>query len=227
MVPFSPLQNYQGPVPLFPLPNVVFFPHTELPLHIFEPRYREMVQDAMSHDGLIGMVLLKAGWEKEYQGKPPIYRMGCLGRIDHIERFPDGRYNLVLRGINRFLLTEIESGKSIRKAKVEMIRESDESISPRRGVELRNSLFEAFSKMIEPPPWGFTVFSAPNLSLGILGDMIASCLPIDVQQKQRILEAVRVESRISALVKILEQEDERGRRVRIKQLPFVRELARS
>src|SRR5258707_12444208 len=89
-------------LPLFPLPNVVLFPNVFLPLHIFEPRYREMVADALAGDRLIGMVLLKPGWERNYEGRPPIYSTGCSGVIAHHERLGDGGYNIMRRGGERF-----------------------------------------------------------------------------------------------------------------------------
>ena len=71
---------------IFPLPNVVLFPNVFLPLHVFEPRYRAMVADALNGDRMIGMVLLRPGWEGEYEGRPPIYAVGCAGLITHAER---------------------------------------------------------------------------------------------------------------------------------------------
>ena len=89
-------------IPLFPLPNVVLFPNVFLPLHIFEERYREMVADALAGDRIIGMVLLRPGWEEDYEGRPPIYPVGCAGLITHAERLGDGRYNIVLQGLEKF-----------------------------------------------------------------------------------------------------------------------------
>src|SRR2546426_2231703 len=89
-------------LPLFPLPNVVLFPNVFLPLHIFEPRYRDMVALALATDRLIGMVLLRPGWEGNYEGRPPVFPIGCSGVITHVERLDDGRYHLVLRGVDRF-----------------------------------------------------------------------------------------------------------------------------
>src|SRR5438874_10875680 len=89
-------------LPLFPLPNVVLFPNVFLPLHIFEPRYRDMVADALASDRLIGMVLLKPGWERDYEGRPPVYPIGCSGVMTHAARLPHGRYNILLRGVERF-----------------------------------------------------------------------------------------------------------------------------
>src|ERR1700674_1939237 len=88
-------------LPIFPLPNVVLFPNVFLPLHIFEPRYREMVADALESDRLIGMALLRPGWEPEYEGRPAVYPIGCSGVITHFERLAGGRVQLVLGGVGR------------------------------------------------------------------------------------------------------------------------------
>src|SRR5438552_18936945 len=101
-------------LPIFPLPNVVLFPNVFLPLRIFEPRYREMVGDALDSDRLIGMVLLKPGWEPDYQGRPDVYGVGCSGVITHDERLTDGRFNIVLRGLDRFRVVAEEPGRSYR-----------------------------------------------------------------------------------------------------------------
>jgi len=86
-------------IPIFPLPNVVLFPNVFLPLHIFEPRYRAMVADALKGDRIIGMALLRPGFEASYEGRPPVYPIGCAGVITHTDPLPDGRSNIVLRGL--------------------------------------------------------------------------------------------------------------------------------
>ena len=73
-------------IPLFPLPNVVLFPNVFLPLHIFELRFREMVTDALHSDRIIGMALLRPGWEEDYEGRPPVYSVGCAGLITNFEQ---------------------------------------------------------------------------------------------------------------------------------------------
>jgi uncharacterized protein len=100
-------------LPLFPLPTVVLFPNVFLPLHIFEPRYRQMVADALNGDRMIGMVLLKPGFEAEYEGQPAVYDVGCSGLITHVERLPDGRFNIVLRGLEKFRLLEEEEPAAV------------------------------------------------------------------------------------------------------------------
>src|SRR5260370_35090840 len=118
------LQNFSGIARLFPLPNVVLFPHLVLPLHIFEPRYRQMTTDALAGDRLIAMVLLQTGWEPHYEGLPALYPIACLGRIQAEQRLPDGRFNLQVRGLTRVrILEEINDDKLYRSAKVEMLQE--------------------------------------------------------------------------------------------------------
>jgi Lon protease-like protein len=92
-------------IPIFPLPNVVLFPSVFLPLHIFEPRYREMLSDALRGDRIIGMVLLKGGRD-DIEEPPPVYPIGCAGLVSHAETLPDGRSNIILRGLQRFRIVE-------------------------------------------------------------------------------------------------------------------------
>ena len=114
----APTVDAAPALPLFPLPNVVLFPNVFLPLHIFEPRYRAMVADALEGDRLIGMVLLRPGWEGDYEGRPPVFPTGCAGLITHHERLPDGRYNIVLRGLEKFRILDEDASRSYRIARV-------------------------------------------------------------------------------------------------------------
>src|SRR5687768_14710148 len=98
-------------LPIFPLPNVVLFPNVFLPLHIFEPRYRQMVGDALAGERMIGMVLLQPGANAD-EGAPAVYDVGCAGLITHVERLADGRYNIVLRGLERFRVVGEEQPSS-------------------------------------------------------------------------------------------------------------------
>jgi uncharacterized protein len=105
-------------VPVFPLPNVVFFPETYLPLHIFESRYREMVHDVSGQGDCIGMALLKDGWEDEYEEDPPIYPIGCVGRIISSHKLADGRLNIVLQGLHRCTFEEQNVSTPYRQARI-------------------------------------------------------------------------------------------------------------
>lgn len=109
-------------IPLFPLPNVVLFPKTLRPLHIFEPRYRKMVEAALEGEHLIGMILLKEGWEDQYEQTPPVERRGTLGKIVQSNKLPDGRYYVTLLGISVFDIEEEIDHESWRTGLVSVLR---------------------------------------------------------------------------------------------------------
>ena len=110
-------------IPIFPLQDIMLFPGASRPLHIFEPRYREMVADALAGDRIIGMVMLHAGYEDEYAGNPPIYDIGCAGVITNVQRLEDGRYNIVLSGLVKFRITSEDQSRSYRVAEIEALPE--------------------------------------------------------------------------------------------------------
>ncbi len=108
-------------IPIFPLQDVMLFPGASRPLHIFEPRYREMVADALEGDRIIGMVMLRPGYEDDYAGNPPVYDIGCAGVISNVERMPDGRYNIVLQGLARFRIASEDQSRSYRVATIDVL----------------------------------------------------------------------------------------------------------
>src|SRR5437660_4656510 len=101
---------FDGTTRLFPLPNVVLFPRVTLPLHIFEPRYRQMTADALAGDRLITMALLKPGFEAEYDQRPPLYPVACLGKILADQQMEDGRYHILLLGLSRVRILNVVRG---------------------------------------------------------------------------------------------------------------------
>src|SRR5437773_2070155 len=121
----SPLAGFTGTARLFPLPNLVFFPNVMQPLHIFEPRYRQMTAEALEGDRLIALALTRPGWEKDYAASPAIYSVATLGVIAADQRLDDGRYNILLRGLSRIqVLQEVPHDKLYRKAKAELLLEA-------------------------------------------------------------------------------------------------------
>ena len=139
-------------IPLFPLPNVVLFPAALLPLHIFEPRYRAMIADALDGERLIGMVMLRPGWEGHYEGTPPVYPVGCAGFITHADRLADGRYNIVLRGLEKFRIAHErrarEGVEMYRVARVESIVEAAAHRSAAALGEARKRLERLIAKRL-------------------------------------------------------------------------------
>jgi len=106
-------------IPIFPLPNFVFFPEVTAPLHIFEPRYRQMIAEVEQSDGIIGMSMLKGDWERDYHAFPDMYEIGCAGRVSALTRLPDGRYNLMLDGFSEFRIVRESHERVYRTAEVE------------------------------------------------------------------------------------------------------------
>lgn len=110
-------------IPIFPLQDIMLFPGASRPLHIFEPRYRDMIADAMEGDRIIGMVMLRPGHEDNYDGNPPIYDIGCAGLLSNIERLSDGRYNVIVQGLKRFRITGEDQRQTYRIASINVLDE--------------------------------------------------------------------------------------------------------
>lgn len=132
-------------VPVFALPNVVLFPKTYLPLHIFEPRYRQMVADAAAGGQCVAMALLKEGWEADYYGHPAIYPIGCVGRLLSVETLPDGRSNILLQGLERYEIQEEFFEKPYREARVTLKKAA---VEPSLAPEVRQVLMKVLEKYL-------------------------------------------------------------------------------
>ena len=189
-------------LPLFPLPNVVLFPNVFLPLHIFEPRYREMVADALAGDRMIGMVLLCPGWDHDYEGRPPVYPIGCSGVLTHNERLPDGRYNLGLRGIERFRIVEEDHARSYRRALVEPLGERALSELDLAVIRRQRSRIET---MLGPSQSGAGDSRMPaSMPDQDLVNALAQYLDLEPLEKQALLEKPCLRSRAESLAELLE-----------------------
>jgi Lon protease-like protein len=199
-------ENFSGVARLFPLPNLVLFPYVLQGLHVFEPRYRQLTADALADDRLISLVLLQPGWEKDYEGRPPLARVGCLGRVVADQQLPDGRYNLQLRGLSRFrVVEEIDNGKLYRSARVELLSDQD---PPAAGQDA--AVRRALEGLL--PPWCpgsgnnlglFRKLLRSALPLGTVCDVLAYALPIPVAAKQELLEMLAVRKRADRLAALL------------------------
>ena len=189
-------------LPLFPLPNVVLFPNVFLPLHIFEPRYREMVADALASDHMIGMVLLRHGWDRDYEGRPPVYPIGCSGVITHAERLHDGRYDIVLRGLDRFRIVEEDHARSYRRAIVEPVPDR----SPLAGTE-RRIIHDCRTKLeailVSDPHVGDARIPAAMADEDLI-NALAQYLDLEPLEKQALLQKPCLRTRAEMLVELLE-----------------------
>lgn len=200
------LLDFEGPCRLFPLPGVVMFPHAVLPLHIFEPRYRQMTQDALAGDQRIAIVQLRPDALRKWAGEPEIESIGCLGKILSHERLPDGRFNLLLHGRKRIrIVRELEVRTLYRQADIEILE--DQEIAPHKSlieaelIELyrhvaRNAdgLDPDLDEMLDAPP-----------PLGIVTDILAQALGLPASLKQTLLAELNVNSRAERLLRVLRQ----------------------
>lgn len=190
-------------VSLFPLPNVVLFPSVFLPLHIFEPRYRQMVSDALASDRMIGMVLLRPGWERDYEGRPPVYPIGCAGVMTHVEPLADGRYNIVLRGMERFRIVEEIDGRPYRRAAMEPLAERELTAADRTAIAAHRAKLEA---MLAPAV--AKAGADPRMPSAMADDdlinALAQYLDLEPLEKQALLERDCLRSRAESLVDLLE-----------------------
>ena len=190
-------------IPIFPLPNVVLFPNVFLPLHIFEPRYRAMVRDALASDRIIGMVLLRPGFEADYAGRPPVYPIGCAGLITHSEPLSDGRYNIVLRGLEKFRMTREEGGQPYRLAQVEALAEAAQDNDKPAMHQHRRRLESLLAAAMEHRGSGEPKLP-PHISDDDLVNALAQYLALEPIERQALLECDGVLSRCGALVELLE-----------------------
>jgi Lon protease-like protein len=196
--------TFSGRVPIFPLPNVVLFPHGLLPLHIFEPRYREMTRAALDGERLIAMALLKPGWEADYQGRPPVYDVVGVGRILQDAKLPDGRYNLLLAGVGRARILEEVQSEPFREARVELLASKPAvGASAERRKRLLLSFYAAKLKEALPP--GQEVPAPPDdVPLGDLCDLVLSVLALEVGLRQEFLAELDVDLRAGRLLKLIQ-----------------------
>ena len=189
-------------IPIFPLPDAVLFPHVFLPLHIFEPRYREMVADAIAGDRIIGMTLLQPGFEVAYEGRPSIYSVGCAGVITHSEVLSEGRYNIVVRGIEKFRVLGEDQSRSYRLAQIEAIPESltgdARTLMRQQRQRLEAVLVAAVERSGSEPRF------PPAVGDEDLVNALAKYLAFEPVERQALLECEGVLARCSALIELLE-----------------------
>jgi len=188
-------------IPLFPLPEVVLFPTVSRPLLIFEARYREMVADALKGTRIIGTVLLRPGHESEYEGRPPIYDVGCAGEIQAYEQLPDGRYVILLRGLTTFRVVSEDQRKVYRLARIEPVaellkKEELGALSTLR-ERLAQLLYTVLPLDADPPD--------PALDDAEFVNVTAQNLGMPEPVRQELLEQNSVLARARALVERLEK----------------------
>ena len=201
-------------IPIFPLPDVTLLPNVRRPFHVFEPRYRAMIADALEGDRIIGMVHLEPGYEADYQGRPPVYAIGCAGVIVGSERLPDGRYNIVLEGLTRFQIVSEDESRPYRLATVESL---DEALAEEdRPVleERRRQLEEALTDLFPGADLRLAEFSDVEIV-----DELSLTLPLAPARRQELLEADGPLARASRLIGLLRGSVQAARQARTNGAP--------
>ena len=191
--------------PLFPLPDVVFFPKTLLPLHVYEPRYRALASEALEQDGIICTALLKPGWESDYYGSPEVYPVGCVGKIVQHQKLPDGRYNITLDGIAKVSIESQVRLEPYRLVRVKPMEDDSTWARGRRAAEEAAELMRLFRQVHEG--------QAPSILLAeMLGqemtpesilNTVALNLNAEPEVKEQLLEMDSLDQRYQAVLQIL------------------------
>jgi hypothetical protein len=187
-------------IPIFPLPDVVFFPETVLPLHVFEPRYRRMVGDCLAGDRRLAVVMLQPGWEQDYRGRPPVHHVAGAGEIIHAEALPGGRYNILLDGRMRVRIEEElpreHPYRMVRARRLPDVPPADPAVLSERLLTLR----AVHGKLLEVMGQGhadvFGRLTSAGMGPGAVVDRIVAAVVPDAAVRQRILETPDVSERL-------------------------------
>jgi len=186
-------------IPVFPLPDLVFFPETLLPLHVFEPRYRQMVADCLDGDRRLAVVRLTPGWEADYYGRPPVCEVAGAGEIVRHQPLPDGRSNILLRGFARVrIVEELSPTRPYRVVRAEVLEDRYPPGGPEALAERLETLKASYLRLLErlgqthPGVLG-ELGGAPA---AVVIDRIASAAVPDATLRQKVLETLDVAARL-------------------------------
>ncbi len=186
---------------IFPLPGALLFPGMHLPLHIFEPRYRALVSDAMARDRRIGMIQPRPMFSGDAD-RPPLFDLGCVGRIAEVEAMDDGRYNLILEGVALFrVVRELDVTTAFRQVEAELLPNPQDqllSMGRRASLEVESRSFaDAQGYAVDWDQVG-------RLDDESLVNGIAQIAPFDAAAKQALLEAPDLEARAELIIQLLQ-----------------------
>lgn len=188
---------------IFPLTGALLFPRSMLPLHIFEPRYRALVADALARDRRIAMIQPR---EEEQQNRPPaLYDIGCVGRISHVEALDDGRFNIVLEGISRFRMTaELDRVSPFRQIEGILDIYDDDAEPPPLPLMLRAALEQEARRFAEIRGYTVDWDAVGRLDDETLVNGIAQVAPFDGAAKQALLESADIVERADLLIQLMQ-----------------------
>ncbi len=202
------LSEFSGQAPIFPLPNVVQFPQTMLPLHIFEERYQAMLESALDGEKMIAMGVLKPGWEDNYSGNPDLYSTVCLGSIVQHEALEDGRSNIILYGLSRARVQEIITPRPFRTAKLQLIEDQYDGLDGLTIQQRRDRILELYGEyVIEFADNGiqYPALSDSEFTLGGLTDAVSAVIGLPPNDLVVLLEEMNVDKRAQYLVRCLQE----------------------
>jgi uncharacterized protein len=189
---------------IFPLSGALLFPRMQLPLHIFEPRYRALVSDAMARDRRIGMIQPRPVPSRAEGGPgepPPLFDIGCVGRIAHVEALDDGRYNIVLEGVAKFrVISELSVTTPFRQVEAEL--ETDTPAEP-LPLASRSSIEEESRRFAEAQGYAVDWNAVSRLDDESLVNGIAQIAPFDAAAKQALLEAGTLDERAEMIIQLM------------------------
>jgi len=190
-------------IPLFPLPSVVLFPRMPLPLHVFEPRYRAMVRDAVRGSRLIGMALLRGDWQQDYDGRPEIFAEGTVGELAHVEELPDGRFDIVLRGLRQFRIREeLPARAPYREALVAWREPSHDPLPAGARAAVAGRVLRYLERLGRPTPENQLLESGIDDETFV--NFLAQHLDLDALERQGLLEAATLAERARRLGDVLQ-----------------------
>jgi uncharacterized protein len=195
-------------LPIFPLPEVVLFPEATLPLHVFEPRYRELTRDVLSGNRLIGMARLKPGFEGDYEGRPQVYETCGVGLVIKDLQHPDGRYNILLRGVARVrILEELPPQRLYRVVRAERVVD-DVSADPALIPVWKTKLGELWDKLGPHLPQSLRdlhELTAEAETAAAYADILAATVIADPSEAQHLLEELDPAERLRLLVERVQE----------------------
>jgi Lon protease-like protein len=193
-------------LPIFPLPDMVLFPHAIVPLHVFEPRYRAMARDVLAGDHLLSIARLRRGFERDYDGRPPVHEIAGVGEVIQSQALADGRYNILVRGLARVHI-ERELPPELPYRLVVARQLHDEYGAADLGIA-RAALEALADRLAAALPQGGDVLRQlihGTTEPGALADVLASSLVIEPDARQRLLEMTDVGSRLQRVSEAIAQ----------------------
>ncbi len=200
--------RFRGKVRLFPLPDLVMFPHVMQPLHIFESRYREMLTAALDSDGLIAMSVLAPGWEADYDSRPALMPHACLGRIVTHQRTDQGHYNLLVLGLRRVRIdVELPPLRSYREAEVTLLDDYLCTENDADRLSLQTALTKKFEEALppgQPTNPAFQELLSSDIPMSVLTDLVSFATQFDFETKCELLGECDVDRRAALLLEAID-----------------------